>query len=147
VSTETGTVKTPVPAVAQNLNVQDTASNLLLIQSNTANITANSADIARNSSRIDQAFVQIGQNADSILSNTIKLDDLEQGLAAVAALPDMYLARGESMSASGGVGVYGDKVGFGGTLAIRGNDDWTFGASVGLGGEQATGKVQVRWSK
>jgi hypothetical protein len=140
-------VKTPVPASAQNLNLQDAASNLLLIEQNTANISANRADIDRNSTRIDEAFVQISANADGILTNAVKLDDLEQGLAAVAALPDMYLARGESMSASGGLGVYGDKVGFGGTIAIRGNDEWTFGASVGLGGDEATGKVQVRWAK
>lgn len=147
VRTDTGTIKAAIPQVAQNLNVQDAASNLLLINQNTANITANRADITRNSSRIDEAFVQIGQNAEGVLNNNIRLDDLEQGLAAVAALPDMYLARGESMSASGGLGIYGDSVGFGGTIAVRGNDTWTFGASVGLGGDEATGKVQVRWAK
>jgi hypothetical protein len=138
-------VKTPVPASAQNLNLQDAASNLLLIEQNTANISANRADIDRNSTRIDEAFVQISANADGILTNAVKLDDLEQGLAAVAALPDMYLSPNAKWSAAGGFAAYGDKVGFGGTIAIRGDDNWSFGGSVGLGGEQATGKVQVRY--
>ena len=39
----------------------------------------------------------------------------------------------------------GDEVGFGATLAIRGNKNWAFGGSTAFGGEQVTGKVQVRY--
>ena len=72
---------------------------------------------------------------------------MEQGLAAVAALPDMFLARDESFAASGGAAVFGDELGFGATLAIRGNDRWSFGASAAIGGDEATGKIQVRWAR
>ena len=81
------------------------------------------------------------------LSNQEELNDLSEGLAAVAALPDMFLAQGDTIAASGGVGIYGGDVGFGGTLAIRGNDTWSFGASAGIGGSEATGKLQIRWVK
>ena len=57
----------------------------------------------------------------------------------------MYLSPGAKWSAAGGVGVFGDEVGFGGTLAIRGNDNWAFGASAAFGGDEATGKFQVRY--
>jgi len=33
----------------------------------------------------------------------------------------------------------------GATLAIRGNDDWTMGASLGMGGSKTTGKLQIRY--
>ena len=68
-------------------------------------------------------------------------------LAAVAALPDMFLANGETLAASGGAAVFGDEIGFGATIAVRGNDNWSFGASASFGGDEVAGKVQVRWAK
>ena len=65
----------------------------------------------------------------------------------MAALPDMYLSPGAKWSASGGISAYGDEVGFGATLAIRGNDNWAIGASAGMGGDEATGKLQIRYEK
>ena len=95
----------------------------------------------------DRAFAGIGENATAIQANLSSISDIEEGLAAVAALPDMFLARDESFAASGGAAVIGDEVGFGGTLAIRGNERWSFGASAAFGGDEAAGKVQVRWAR
>lgn len=45
------------------------------------------------------------------------------------------------------VAAVGSEVGFGATFAIRANETWSIGASVGMGGDERTGKVQVRWVK
>ncbi len=57
----------------------------------------------------------------------------------------MYLNPREKWAVSGGFGTYGSEVGFGGTLALRGNDNWSFGGSAGVGGNNVTTKVQVRY--
>ena len=112
---------------------------------NAAAIDVNRGNIAGNSSPIDQAFTQIDANSDRILQNIEEISELSEGLAAVAALPDMYLSPGAKWATSGGAAVYGGDVGFGATIAIRGNDNWAFGASGAIGGDQATGKVQIRY--
>ena len=98
----------------------------------------NGEAISENRSLIEENFVRG-------LSNQEAIGDLTQGLASVAALPDMYLSPNAKWSASGGVGFYGGDTGFGATLAIRGNENWAMGGSVGFGGGQTTGKVQVRY--
>ena len=112
---------------------------------NTDAIEVNRQEIARNSVLIDQAFEQIGNNADDIAANSRSIGDIEQGLAAVAALPDMYLNPDENWSAAGGLSTIGGEVGFGATLALRGTENWSFGASVGVGGDEAAGKIQFRY--
>jgi len=107
----------------------------------------NTQAIQANRLLIDQAFTQIDSNTAAIERSFERLEEVEQGLAAVAALPDMFLAQDESFAASGGAAVFGDEFGFGGTLAIRGNENWSFGASAASGGSEATGKVQVRWAR
>ena len=126
---------------------QTIATNTAGITANANNIATNAAAILTNSQRLDGFASQIEALGTTIASNTEAINDLEGGLAAVAALPDMFLARDESIAASGGIGIYGGEVGFGGTLAIRGNANWSFGASAGFGGDEATGKLQVRWAK
>ncbi|MGJ8564940.1 MAG: hypothetical protein ACSHXY_15475 [Alphaproteobacteria bacterium] len=121
------------------------AANTTAITANTAAIDVNKTAIAVNTARLDTAFNNISANSAAIAGNTQEISKLSQGLAAVAALPDMYLNSDEKWSAAGGVSVYGSDVGIGGTLAIRGNKNWSFGASAGFGGDQATGKVQVRY--
>lgn len=121
------------------------AANSTAITANAAAIDVNKTAIAVNTARLDTAFSNISANSAAITGNTQEIKKLSQGLAAVAALPDMYLNSAEKWSAAGGVSVYGGDVGFGGTLAIRGNKNWSFGASAGFGGDQATGKVQVRY--
>jgi len=115
----------------------------LLVNSDKINV--NSSKIASNALKINQAFSKIDANTAAIEKSLQTLGDVESGLAAVAALPDMYLSPGAKWSAAGGAAVFGDEVGFGGTLAIRGNDNWSFGGSAALAGDQATGKVQVRF--
>lgn len=106
----------------------------------------NRQDIQRNSIKIDQAFSQISANSDAITSNALSISDLEEGLAAVAAMPDMYLNPDEAWSTAGGISTVGGEVGFGATLAVRGNDNWSVGASVGMGGDEATGRIQFRYA-
>ena len=105
----------------------------------------NTQAIQANRVLIDQAFTQIDSNTAAIERSFNRIEDVEQGLAAVAALPDMYLSPNAKWSAAGGAAVFGDEFGFGATLAIRGNENWSFGGSAAMGGSQATGKVQVRY--
>ena len=127
--------------------MQAVGLNSQAISVNSEAIDVNTRAIAANRVLIDQAFAGIGENATAIQANLSSISDIEEGLAAVAALPDMFLARDESFAASGGAAVIGDEVGFGGTLAIRGNERWSFGASAAFGGDEAAGKVQVRWAR
>ena len=132
-----------IPSNRHNYN--NASNNTLSMEVNSAAIDVNTREIARNSIKIDQAFARIDANSTAIAHNGARISDLEEGLAAVAALPDMYLNPNETWSAAGGVAAYGDEVGFGATLAIRGNDNWSFGASAGMGGDEATGKLQFRY--
>jgi len=68
-------------------------------------------------------------------------------MAGVAALPDMFLASGESLAISGGFGIVNDRIGFGTTIAHRINNRWSFGASAAVSGNQVTGKLQARWAR
>ncbi len=79
----------------------------------------NRREITRNSIKIDQAFARIDANTAAIDGNRQRISDIEEGLAAVAALPDMFLDHDDTIAASGGVGIYGDQVGFGATLADK----------------------------
>ena len=124
-----------------------TSFNASAISVNSGAIDVNSKAIQSNKVLIDQAFSKIDGNTAAIEKSLESLKDVEQGLAAVAALPDMFLARDESIAASGGAAVFGDEFGFGGTIAIRGNKNWSFGASAAVGGDEAAGKVQVRWAR
>ena len=128
--------------VAQSVEVNSAA-----ISINAESIDVNSQAIEANRVLIDSAFTQIDNNSAAIAQSLESIQNLEQGLAAVAALPDLFLARDETFAASGGAAVFGDEFGFGGTLAFRGSENWSFGASAAIGGEQVTGKVQVRWAK
>jgi hypothetical protein len=143
VATNTAGIATNVTDIATNaagiaVNVGDISTNRTAIASNAGNITANSQ-------RIDLAFSDISSNTNNIMQNSEEIRELTSGLAAVASLPSMYLSPGAKWSASGGVGFYGDEVGVGATIAIRGNDNWAFGGSIATGGDKATGKLQVRY--
>jgi len=133
---------TPPPTVVDgiNRNTSDIASNRTAISQNAVNILSNSQ-------RIDGFENQIQEFGAAISVNSAEIQDLTAGLAAVVSIPDIYLESGEKIAFSGGVGAYGNEVGFGTTFAIRGNENWTFGASVGHGAGQTTGKVQFRWGR
>ena len=124
---------------------QTIATNTAGITANANNIATNAAAILTNSQRLDGFASQIEALGTTIASNTEAINDLEGGLAAVAALPDMYLSPRAKWAASGGIAAYGDEIGFGGTLAVRGNENWAMGASVGFGGDKTTGKLQIRY--
>jgi hypothetical protein len=133
--------------VARNQMAQQSLSafNANAISVNSQSIDVNTKAIQSNKVLIDQAFSKIDSNTAAIQKSLESLQDVEQGLAAVAALPDMYLGRDDAWAASGGAAVFGDELGFGGTLAIRASDNWSVGASAAIGGDQATGKVQFRY--
>ncbi len=136
ISTNGMAIETNSDAIA--VNTTGVSENRTAIASNASNITANAA-------RIGLAETSIRANADQIVRINEDIADLSSGLAAVASLPDMYLSPNAKWSAAGGVGFYGDDVGVGATLAFRGNDNWAFGASVATAGEDATGKLQIRY--
>lgn len=124
---------------------RDVDANKDAITVNTARTQQNAVAILENTNVIAENRGLIERNYALGLSNQESILDLEDGLAAVAALPDMYLSPKAKWAASGGLGLYGESVGVGATLAIRGSDNWAMGASVGIGGSKATGKLQVRY--
>ena len=72
---------------------------------------------------------------------------MTKGIAGVAAMPDMFLAQGDTLAVSGGVGFFGDKVGLGVTVAQRLDRHWSFGASLAVSDDTASGKLQARWTR
>jgi len=140
-----GTAPTSTPVQNNTAAVQSVSLNSSAISVNSQAIDVNSDAIQSNKVLINTAFNKIDNNTAAISKSLESIEDVEQGLAAVAALPDMYLSPNAKWSAAGGAAVFGDEVGFGATLAIRGNDNWTFGGSAAIGGDNATGKVQVRY--
>lgn len=97
----------------------------------------------QNAQQIQLALSSIDDNSSAILRNTEEISELNSGLAAVTALPDMYLSPDVKWSAAGGVGIYADDVGIGATLAIRPGNNIALGASVASAGDKASGKLQV----
>jgi len=132
-----------VNAEANDRQDVDIATNREAIVTNTAQTQNNAVAILANSNVIAENRDLIDRNFALGLSNQEAILDLEDGLAAVVALPDMYLSPKAKWAASGGLGFYGGSVGVGATLVIRGNDNWAMGASIGTGGSSTTGKVQV----
>lgn len=126
-------------------NAQNVAVTSQRVSVNSQRIASNATSISQNAQRIELAMGSILDNSQAILRNSEEISELSSGLAAVTALPDMYLSPDAKWSASGGVGMYGDDVGVGATLAIRAGRNLAFGASVASGGDKATGKLQVRY--
>ena len=143
VATNTANIATNVGNIATN--AQNIALTSGRVTVNSERIAANAANITQNAQNIELAFNAIEGNSQAILRNSEEITELTSGLAAVTALPDMYLSPDAKWAASGGVGFYGDDVGVGATLAIRASNNIAFGASVASAGEKATGKLQVRY--
>ncbi len=139
-------VSTPVPGNGQT-SLSLMSQNASAIAVNAEAIEVNRQDIQKNAILIDQAFSQISENTDLINANAVAINDLGNSLAAVAAVPDMYLSPGAKWSASGGFSTVSDQIGFGATLSIRGSENWAVGASVGMGGSETATKVQFRWEE
>ena len=136
-----------ISANATNIatNAQNVAVTSQRVGVNSQRIASNATSISQNAQSIELAMGSILTNSQAIIRNTEEIAELSSGLAAVTALPDMYLSPDAKWSASGGVGMYGDDVGVGATLAIRAGRNLAFGASVASGGDKATGKLQVRY--
>lgn len=126
-------------------NAQNVAVTSQRVSVNSQRIASNATSITQNAQRIELAMGSILDNSQSIARNTEEIAELSSGLAAVTALPDMYLSPDAKWSAAGGVGMYGDDVGIGATLAVRAGRNFAIGASVASGGDKATGKLQVRY--
>ena len=99
VNLETRPTNTAQPIQTNSLAQQSlSAFNTNAISANVEAIDVNTRAIQANRVLIDQAFAGIGENATAIQANLSSISDVEEGLAAVAALPDMFLARDESLS-------------------------------------------------
>jgi len=145
-SVNTPNSSTPIPSnSASEQSIWTLNANAISV--NSQSIDINTKAIQSNKILIDQAFAKIDSNTAAIEKSLQSLKDVEEGLAAVAALPDMFLASGETFAASGGVAVFGGEYGFGATMAFRGDDRWSFGASASFGGDEVAGKLQIRWAK
>ena len=131
----------PSPTIVDGIN-----ANTRLILNNSELISQNSAQILTNSVRVESLEQKVNDFGAQLTSQSQQIKDQVAGTAAILSLPDVYLNSDDAAALSGGVGIYGGEVGFGSTFAIRGNDQWSFGASVGVSGEQYTGKVQARYA-
>ena len=63
------------------------------------------------------------------------------------AVPDAFLASGESMAVSGGVGTFDGEVGFGASIILRADDEWSVSAGSAIAGSDVVGKVSARWAR
>jgi hypothetical protein len=109
-------------------------------------ILANTTAIGALDQRLSSFDLRLENFGLAVDDNSRRINDVEGGLAAVAAIPDAYLDSSESYAISGGFSVVNGKAGFGGTVTVRGNDRWSFGASVGHSNGETAGKVQFRFA-
>lgn len=143
------TATTPVAynsVVAETVEVN--ASNIAV---NTANISANSERISGNALAIASNTTAIQANSDAILGNTQAINDLRNGSAALASIPDLYLGSDETWSIAGGLALYddgfgGSETGFGGGIQMRSSksDKWSVGISGALSGDAGVVRLQGR---
>ena len=80
-------------------NATGIASNAGRIIVNSNRIGTNATNIASNTSLLADHTVSIAGNTTLILANSDAISGLSEGLAAVSALPDMYLSPGAKWSA------------------------------------------------
>ncbi|WP_051076819.1 hypothetical protein [Henriciella marina] len=114
------------------------------IRQNEDAIRLNSVGIEGNSLRISSLESQYVMLNDSVRATTRRISDVEGGLAAVSSMPDLYLEKGEKMSAAASIGGYDDNIGFGTAIAVRANQNWTFGLTAAHANGHSAGKLQAR---
>ena len=121
------------------------------IVANRASIATNANNILVNSAAIDINTRNTQLNAAAISANAAGLQDVREGSAALASIPDLYLGSGETWSISGGVASYddgfgGNEFGFGGGIQLRGkaSDKWSVGLAGALSGESSIVRIQAR---
>ena len=121
------------------------------INRNTELIEASAVDILNNSNAIAQNSLGIQANLDLIAINRSAISETREGLAAIAAIPDLYLTSDETWTAAGGFSLYddgfgGNETGFGGGFQIRSskNDPWSIGVAGALTPNTYSVRVQAR---
>ena len=121
--------------------------NTSAIAFNADDIQRNALAIATNSGQIAQMNQQLKELDLALQSNSAELRRLNNGLAALGAMPDLTLSSDESIAFTGRMSVYRGDLGFGLGLSMRADDDWSLGMTVGHAGEETTGAVQVRFAQ
>ena len=83
--------------------------------------------------------------------NSAAISESREGIAGVAAIPDLYLMSDERMVIAGGLSLYddgfgGSETGFGGGLQMRGSsqDRWAVGVAGAITPNTYTVRVQGR---
>lgn len=134
-------------APAQQTIVGAINRNTSAIAFNATQIQRNAAGIATNVNQIAQMGQQL-QDLDLLLqSNSEKINQLNNGLAALAAMPDLSLSADENFAFSGRLSVYAGDLGFGLGMSLRADENWSLGLTAGHGGDQTTGAVQFRFAQ
>ena len=122
------------------------------INRNTELIEASALDILTNSNAIAQNSLSIQQNLDFIAINQAAISETREGLAAIAAIPDLYLRSDETWSVAGGFSLYddgsgGSETGFGGGVQIRSSteDPWSVGIAGAFTSNTGSVRLQARF--
>jgi len=83
--------------------------------------------------------------------NTEAIDDLRNGTAAIASIPDLFLTTDETWSVAGGIAAFDDgfgsvEVGFGGGVQVRSStsDKWSVGVAGAVSGGAGAIRLQGR---
>ena len=143
----TAAVSGPTIVDGINLNTQLITQNSADIQINRSAITQSAIEILDNRQRVESLSAKLDQMGAVLAANTKAIKDLNGGLAAVVALPNVTLGKDENFALSGGFSLYGEEIGFGGAIAIRASENWSIGLTVGHGGSKTTGAVRFRFAK
>ena len=125
--------------------------NTELIEASAVDVLNNTNAIGSNTAAIGGNTAAIGVNAASIALNTEGINDLRDGAAALASLPDLYLNSDETWNIAGGFSVYDDgfggtETGFGGGIQLRSStsDKWSVGVTGAFSGSASAVRFQAR---
>ena len=125
--------------------------NTELIEASAVDVLNNTNAIGSNTAAIGVNAAAIGVNAAAIALNTEGINDLRDGAAALASLPDLYLNSDETWSIAGGFSVYDDgfggtETGFGGGIQLRSStsDKWSVGVTGAFSGSASAVRLQAR---
>jgi len=121
--------------------------NTSAIAFNANEIQLNAMAIATNTGQIAQMNQQLKDLDLALQNNSAEMRRLNNGLAALGAMPDLTLSSDESIAFTGRMSVYRGDLGFGLGLSVRADNDWSLGMTVGHAGEETTGAVQVRFAQ
>lgn len=121
--------------------------NTSAIAFNASEIQRNALAIATNSDQIAQMNQQLKDLDLALQNNSAEMRRLNNGLAALGAMPDLTLSSDENFAFTGRMSVYRGDLGFGLGMSLRADEDWSLGMTVGHAGEETTGAVQVRFAR